>query len=200
MVNDILIRLNIIDLVMAVIIGRVIFIGYTEGFIIESFKLVAMFLATFVVLHYFCSLAALAQGSMPLPLPVLEFLSYVFLWLVVISLFAIVRSGWMLGFKIDKKTILSSIVGGCLAVPRAVLVIGMTFILIFISGNKALDDSARKSLTAFYIMNISTDIYNYTYDNWILKFFPAEKKADRLFAILEQAKKENAKAAAQRRQ
>jgi len=193
--NDLLARINTIDLVMAVVLVRAIYIGLAEGFVVEVFKLLGTFLATFIVLHYYFSFAVFSQGFVPLPLPSLEFLSFVLLWFWMTALFAIVRSGWMLGFKTDKKTPLIRLLGGCLSIPRAILTAGLIFMLIFVSGNKALDVGARKSLAGFYFLEVSSDLYRYIYDQAVARTFPSEKKNAQLFEMLKKSKKDSLKVA-----
>ena len=191
--KDILARINVVDLVMVGIVIRSIYIGFAEGFVVEAFKLLGALVATFVVLHYFYSFALLVKEAMAMPVTTLELFSFIFLWMLVTTMFSIVRSGWILGFKVEKKTILLRLLGLFLSVPRAVLVCGLTFVLFFLSGNKELEMTTRKSLSAFYILTVSSDMYGAAYDQWIARFFPEEPLNVRLFEIMSTKGKDDKK-------
>lgn len=186
--NDILARINVVDVVMACIIARIIYIGLAQGMIVELFKVIGMVVATFISLHYYVKFAVFIQDAFPLAKSVREFLSFVFLWFLIVSVFAIVRSGWVIGFKADKISVLSRVIGGFLAIVRAALVCGMVFIFIFLSGNRVYEKSARQSLAAFYLLNVSTGLYDSICDG-LLTVFPAEKKNTQVFELVNKGKK-----------
>jgi uncharacterized membrane protein required for colicin V production len=188
--NDILARINVVDVVMACIIIRIVYIGLVQGFIVEIFKVIGMVIATFIAIHYYSKFALFIRDAFPLAKPIREFLSFNFLWFLIVSVFAVVRSGWIIGFKVDKLSVLSRIAGGFLALGRAVLVCGLVFVFIFLSGNQVYEKSARQSLAAFYLLNVSTSLYDFIGDG-VVKVFPAEKKNGQIFELLNKGKKEN---------
>jgi uncharacterized membrane protein required for colicin V production len=188
--NDILTRINVVDVVMLCIIVRIVYIGLAQGLIVELFKVIGMIVATFITIHYYVKFALFIRDAFPLAKPIREFLSFGFLWFLIVSVFAIVRSGWIIGFKVDRISVLSRIAGGFLALGRAALVCGLVFIFIFLSGNRAYEKSARQSLAAFYLLNVSTGLYDFMGDG-VVKVFPAEKKNGQVFELVNKGKKIN---------
>ncbi len=181
MIREILTIVNIVDVVVFFIFIRSAYIGFTQGLIVELFKMMGILFATFFTLHYFIILTSYLGGVLPLPMDMIVVVAYIMIWVIMVALFAVVRQGWMLGFPPIEKTFIYKILGGVLGTIRAMFVSGLLFLVIFISSSAILVQSARSSFAGFYLKSISVDFYKSCYMNFIVRVFPKEPMNDKIF-------------------
>jgi uncharacterized membrane protein required for colicin V production len=166
--------INIVDLIVLGIFIRSIYIGFKEGILVELFKLVGIFFATFFTLHYFAGLGEILSNILPLPADMVLVISYVLIWVLSVVIFSFVRQGWMLGFPPVEKTIFLKVAGGVAGGFRAIFVSGLLFIALFMTGQNVIANSARKSYTGFYLKDISVSVYQFCFDHFVAPVFPKE--------------------------
>jgi len=184
MLGEIISKINPVDVIIALIFLRCLYIGLHRGFVVEFFKLLGMILATFITLHYYSHFAYLLGPLVFIPYETAELLSFCLLWLFIVVIFKVVREGWMIMINPEEKISVVQKIGGIVvAIPRAFLICGMAFLLVFSSRNFELSDSAHKSFCGFYLMDISPQIYNTIYEGLIKKVFPNEAKNSSVFKL-----------------
>ena len=183
MFSEILVNLNWIDILMGCIFVRCVFIGATNGLVIELFKLLGMLFASFTTLHYYVRFARFLHQTLAVHAVVNILLSYVLLWLFVVLIFKIFRDGWMIVLKTEAHASINKWGGFFFGLIRGVLVCGLTFQLLFVSDNKYLMKNAKTSMSGFYLMDLSPGIYGGFFDNFISKIFPQEGKNEEVFKL-----------------
>ena len=184
MISDILNDLNWIDILMGCIVLRCIYIGATRGLVVEFFKLLGAFFATFINLHYCNKLAKFLESTLSIPPEVNRILGFVFLWLAVFVLFKIISEGWQLILKTEAHPVVNKWGGIVIAIPRAALVCSLTFTLIFISNNELLVRMSRSSLTGYYLIPLSSYIYEVVYEKIVVKLFPKEEENKKIIKLI----------------
>ena len=184
MISHLFDLINVADLLVACIFCRCIYIGAKAGILFEIFKIIGMVFANIITAHYFVRFAYFLAGMIPLPFPYLQTLSFVILWLLVVLVFHFVGEGWLLAFNLRDREPVWPIAGGVLGAARAVLVSGLFFILIFVSGDSSLSARARSSFFGFYLQDVTPQIYAWAYDEGIARMFPAEPRNDKVFELV----------------
>ena len=188
MFREILSSVNWIDILIGCIVARGVYIGEKKGAVVELFKLCGMLFGTFIILHYYMRFAQSLHKMTAIPIAVNRFLSFIFLWLIVVVVFKIIREGWMVIFKPKDPSTASKWGGAFLAFVRSSLVCGLMFLLIFASGNEYLRTKARNSFTGFYLADFSPSIYEFIYNGVISRLFPEEQKNNDVFRLKDRPK------------
>lgn len=189
MINDIQKLVNVVDVLMAFILLRGTYVGFQQGVLVEFFKIIGILLANFIAIHYFFEFTRLAGTSIPLPQDILQPLVFAVLWVFVVLIFAVVRNGWLMGFAPKEKKFFDKFFGAALGFLRGMVVCGLTFVLIFISGHSTLMSSARQSLSGFYLLGLSPYLYDQAFESGITKIFPDEVKNEKVFEYMTGEKK-----------
>jgi len=194
MLKEILNIINIVDILIIAVFIRIIWIAVIKGVMVEFFKLFAVFITCFVALHYFNQLAGVLKGFLTLPVSLIEILAVVILWAFITILFRFMREGWLASINPEGKVALSQrIAGGALALPRAVLVSGLIFFLIFVSGNVYLNKKARQAWSGFYFRDKALRVYMLVYSQIVSRLFTGEEINMELEKVPERYKKKTSK-------
>ena len=179
MLNNILANFNWFDVVLVIVIIRAVYIGALQGFVIDFFKLLGMFFATVLTLHYYSRLGEFLQKSISLSIEWSEVIIFVLLWALIVLIFKFIREGWLLIIKAEAKGGVSQWGGGFIGVFRSFLICGMLFLLCGITGNKTLNTYAENCVGGRYLRDLSPKVYQTVYDGVLVKFFPEEKLNER---------------------
>jgi uncharacterized membrane protein required for colicin V production len=185
MINEILLNFNFIDILVGCVMIWCVYIGVTKGMVAEILRLLGTFFSTFIALHYYVAFANLLDGIIRLPMSVSRVLSFLVLWLVVVIVFKFVREGCMFILNAKTPPIINRWGGAFVALVQGALICGLMFCIIFISGNKFLSEKAKKSVSGFYVMDLSPGIYRDLFDKVIGKLFPSEKENTAAFRLKE---------------
>lgn len=59
-------QLNAADIVFIIIVFRILYIAFENGFVVECFKLTGIVLATYIGLHYYSRLAVFSRDFLSL--------------------------------------------------------------------------------------------------------------------------------------
>ena len=166
MIEKIISSINFIDIIMALIIVRCVYVGASAGLVIEFFKLLGMLCATFITLHYYAVFAELLSRLVPLPVTITNLVSFVTLWILVVLIFKVVRDGWMLVIKTEAQETFNKLGGALTGIFRGVLVCGITMSVIFLSGSQYLIKHANMSFSGVYLTHFSIAIYESSFDKF----------------------------------
>jgi len=183
MLTDVLGKVNWIDVFMGCALLRCIFKGTQQGFIVEFFKLLGIFFSTFITLHYYVAFGIVLRNYLWLPEFLLDQAGFLVLWLIVIVAFKVIRDGWLIWLKEEQITRVSRLIGGLIAILRGVLVIGLLFVYIHLTGNAFLIKTSQKSFSHRYMGDISPQLYGALFNQFIAPVFPDEKKNDKVFKL-----------------
>ena len=181
--------INLADILVALIFVRTIWIGLIKGLSSEFFKVLNVFVTSFIALHYFTALAVFFGKHLSIPLVQLELLAFIVIWGVITFIFRIVREAWVVSVNPEGKVILGQRIGGIiLAIPRVGLISGLLFFMIFLSGNPFLNRQVRNSWLGFHFQDTSFRVYDLFYDGFIHKVFPNEEKNPALLKVKDRYK------------
>lgn len=167
--------INWVDILVAAIVIRIIYIGIKRGFVVELFKLIGVLSAVFVTLHYFSSFSQLLQDNAHLPLGMANIVAYGTLWGVVVLVFKLVRDGVLVLLKIEAHSGFDKWGGMVLAAGRAVLLSSLTLLFLSAATVGYFTKNLEKSLMASRVIRVAPGIYEGLYDGVVSKFFPDEK-------------------------
>ena len=167
--------ITFIDIFMAAIVIRSVFIGKKNGFVVELFKFLGVISATFFSIHYYIRFSDLFKNWLMIPSAVRDFIIFVTLVFVVVGIFALVREGWVALLKIEIYPQMNTWMGGIFAFLRSLLICGLVFLAILISQNDILIEQARQSLSRDFFNTISNDTYRMIYGGFISPFFASEQ-------------------------
>jgi len=175
MLMDFLKNLNWVDILMAVILARIVYIGIKTGFVIEFSKFWGVFFSIFVVMHFYTRLAVFLEphtkGLEPTALRVLIFLG---LWAMITFVFKLVRDGLTVLFTVQPHPIFDKWVGACVAVIRGLFICSLTFFVLLLSQNVTALKLCEKSWSKYVVSHLATNIYYSIYNGMVVKFFPLE--------------------------
>ena len=177
--------INWVDLGLAVLSVRVIFISVRSGFISEVFKLLAVICALFVSLHYYAFYAALLSKKTTLPLQSLQFLVFVGLWGVMVLSFKFVRDGFLILFKAE--TIhegFDKYAAGFLGAARAIFLSSLTIFALLLMRHEYIHRQAFSSFGYQVAAKAAPNTYKFLFDNLIGRLFDREKYNADVFAVV----------------
>lgn len=180
---DILSSFNFIDIIVGLVIIRCVYAGATAGLVVEFFKLVGMFFAAFITLHYFSAVAQLLERLIGLPLNMVELVAFVGIWILVVFIFKVIRDGWMVVIKTEAQEAFNRWGGAITGIFRGLLVASMTILVLFLAGNQYVIRSVNASFSGFYLTDFAPAVYQSCYDDFVGKLFPKEKKNLRAMTI-----------------
>ena len=172
---DIFGRLNWVDIFLCLILVRAVYIGLRSGFVIELFKLIGIFFAVVISLHYFSGASHFLQEKVHLPESAANFASLGFLWGVVVLAFKFIREGIMLLFKVEAHSALNSTGGFIASVVRGFLIGSLAILLLRSSATEYFTKNIANSFGAEKMAGAAPRVYEATYKGFVSKFFPSEE-------------------------
>jgi len=176
---------NWIDLFMVLICGRVVYTGVHSTIPVEGLRLIGVFVATFITLHYYYRFAQFIYRALGTPEWMNVQIAIILLWLTVFIAFKLAGTGWSLILKGKPRPRLDKWGGGLIAAVRAVFICGLMYIALLASGNATITELTRNSYFARYLLRFSPAVYATCYDKFISKYFSGEKLNRELFDMLE---------------
>lgn len=159
---------------MASLLIRILYIGFKNGFVVEFFKILTTLFAIFITLHYYSGLSRFLYTSLQFLGNILNFFTFGFLWLLVIIIFKLVRDGLMLILRIEANAALEKWGGLLLAVARGALVCSLFFLLLSCWGGEYMTRNLKGSFIRPHVSHLALDVYRWSYETVIGKFFPEE--------------------------
>jgi len=189
MLSEILLSLNWVDLVMGCIFIRCIYIGCVKGIVVEIFKTLGIFFAAFVILHYFGLHGQKIHEHFAIPLGASEIIAFLFVWLSITIVFAIIRIGLSVFFKTEPNVIVDKIGGVLLALFRGCVICSLIFVLFYLSGQSYIVKNADNAFSRFYLANVGPRFYENSYNLVVVKLFPKEVKHSKALELIKKKKK-----------
>lgn len=185
---------NWLDVVLIIVIIRIVFIGVVQGLVVEFFKILGIFFATFLGLHYFIRGGKFLHQALAMPSGVAEMISFLIVVSLVVLTFKFIREGWLLILKMEAKPGFSQWGGGALGAVRGLLICSLVLFFIYLTGNQVLVKYADHSMVGSYLRDLSPKVYKATFDGFLVKFFPDEENNKKeVFNIVEQHKDDELK-------
>jgi uncharacterized membrane protein required for colicin V production len=184
MLMDFFKGLNWIDIFLAGIFVRVVFIGIKKGFVVEFFKCLGIFFAIFLTLHYYSLVANLLASQLsvfePTAVRIFVFLAF---WCLIVFAFKLIRDGMMALFSVQPHPYIDKWVAAALATVRGLLVCSMTFFVLLLSLNPVILKLSESSFSKFVVGHLAGDVYSGFYWGAVIKFFPQEPMNAEVVAV-----------------
>ncbi|MBF0594457.1 MAG: CvpA family protein [Candidatus Omnitrophica bacterium] len=185
---DILKHLNWVDIVVAVIAIRIIFVSSQTGFVVEFLKLLAAVVAVFVSFHYFTGLAAVFV-KVPLAPSVLHTVAFVLLWGMTLLICRFIRDGFLALFSVQAQDGIDKWGAAVISIGRVVVTASVVMFVFLATGQKYMETMTLSSFSSRYILAVSPNIYISGCDHVVTRLFPTEKKNPAVAQIMKSVAK-----------
>jgi len=156
-------QINWVDIVVAVVLFRVIYVAVNTGLFIEIFKILGTLTAIFLSLHYYSALGAFLQGLAGIKsIPVGFYQSVSFLALaaggnmIFIFLRKIASKLW----KLDTVTSLNKWGGVVLGITRSILLAGLLIFILVVPGDNYLNTVVSDSYLGRMAVKVAPATYS----------------------------------------
>lgn len=167
--------INWIDVALAFLFIRMIFIGVKNGFVAEFFKALGVVFAVFISFHYYSFLAAWVAQKIHCPWDYWGLLIFAALWLIVAVFFKFLRDGILVLFKIETNHQgFDKYAAGVVAVGRGILVCSLTIFLILLAHNSRLTAMTAHSFSYKIVGRAGVNTYSFLYKHLVDKLFEGE--------------------------
>lgn len=177
--------INWVDVALALIFVRVIFISVKNGFVTEFCKFLGIVFALFVSLHYYAGSAAWLAERTTLPLVSWRFLTFLFLWVLVVLLFKFIGDGLLILFKVQTNNQgLDRYAAGFLGAGRAIFVCSLTIFAFLLMPHNGMRAYALKSWGYKIAGQAAPNTYKFFYQTLVGKLFASEKFNADVFAVI----------------
>ncbi|MCK5013045.1 MAG: CvpA family protein [Candidatus Omnitrophica bacterium] len=186
-------HLNIIDIFMAFVIAGVISWGAREGIITEIFKLLGVFCAIFVTLHYYAGFADFLKVQFFGEDVSTELFALTVLGVLTFVTFILISKGWVLILKIKIHEKIDRYGGIVLSLVESYFACGLIFFALLLANYDYVLTKTRQSMSRNIFGYVAVDFYRATYSNVIEKFFPSEKINEEAFKVITEKKKKKKK-------
>jgi len=179
-------NVNLLDALMLCVIVRGYYVGSRSGLIAETLRLGSVICSTFLVVHYYPALAQFLRDVLFVSERVFEFAAFV-LWIIIafVSLFFI-REGWLLLFKVERKSAFNKWTGAILSLVTSYFLCGLIFLAFALLNNDFVHQQIDSSLSRAVWGRTSADLYKASYETVVRPFFPGEQPNPRVMKLIEE--------------
>jgi uncharacterized membrane protein required for colicin V production len=183
--TQILASINWVDVAMLVLMIRIIFIGVKTGFVTELFKLLGIFVAVIVGLHYYTPIAVYITKLTNWPLDIMQLVFFVFLVSLAVIAFKYLREGFLMLFKFETTHAgINQWGAGVLAVLRAWLIISLVLFGMLLTPFEWLKTQTFKSISKKLTLKAAPGTYSTVFNGFIGKIFTHEKFNDEVLSVI----------------
>ncbi len=179
MLLNILKQFNWVDIVVALLLLRILYISAITGFVIELFKLIGTVSSIYIAFHYFiaCSDFVMKRVSQEqhFPLDFMDFLMFLLLAIVVYLVFIFLRKVVCHFVKMEAVPTLSKWGGLVLGFVRGTLAVSLVVFMLSISTIPYLKASAKGAYLGPRLFNIAVSTYSNAWNGFMSKFAGNEK-------------------------
>ena len=179
MIIKILQTMNWVDIFILILTSRIVYSAVKKGFILELFKFLGCFMATYLALHYYTRLGSFLNHLMPgpptIPLEFWDFLSLVVLSLLGYAVFWVVREAVSRSVKMEAVSTLNRWGASFLGVARGILA---TSLVLFIFLNPTLLYFRNSVLNSYFgsrFVKVAPNAYHSAWYGIMSKFVPGEE-------------------------
>ncbi len=175
MITHLIKSINWVDVALAFLLIRMIFVGVKNGFISEFFKFLGVVAAVFVSLHFYSFLAAWVVQKTNLSWDYWDLVILAGLWFAVTFFFKFLRDGLLLLFKVETNHEgFDKYAAGIVAVGRWILVCSLTIFLILLAHNGPVTRMTVHSYSYKIAGRAGVSTYSFLYNNLVDKLFAGE--------------------------
>ena len=185
MLTKFFLGINWVDVALAAVLFRVIFVSVQSGFISEVFKFFAIIVAAFVSLHWYVYLAAMIHDKTSLSMAVWEGIIFVLLNVLVLLVFWFIRMGIMMLFKAETTHQgFDKYAAGFLGAGRAIFLGSLTIFALLLTHHEYIQRQALSSLGYKMVAKAVPNTYSFLYHRLVSKLFEGEKFNEDVFAVV----------------
>ena len=175
MLTHLIKSINWIDVALAFLLLRMIFVGVKNGFISEFFKFLGVLAAVFISLHFYSFLAQLAAEKTKFSSVYWELVTFAVLWFSVLFFFKFVRQAILLLFKVETNHQgFDKYAAGIVAVGRGILICSLTIFLILLTHNGPVTRMTLHSYGYKIAGRAAVGTYSFLYNNLVDKLFSGQ--------------------------
>jgi len=193
-----MVNFNWVDILIGCIIVRTVYVGRKSGLVPEIFKLIGVFCATFITLHYFVDFGNYLGNRLFFSDGVKEIVAFGLLAFSISLIFTLIREGWLIILKIEPPSFVDKWSGVVLSLIRAYLICGLVWLGLLVAGGKGIVRTTRTSLSSSFFKNTSSNIYKSCYSGFISNLFPHEPINKDVFNIVSGTRKKPGKKSAKK--
>lgn len=179
-------NVNLLDVLMLCIIVRGYYVGSRTGLLAETFRLVSVICSTFIVVHYYPALAQFLREKLFISERVYEFVAFVLWVAIAFGLFFFIREGWLLLFKVERKSVFNKWTGGILSLVTSYFLCGLIFLAFVFLNNDFVRQQVDSSLSRVVWNKTSGNVYKAFYGAVVRPFFPGERPNPQVMKLIEE--------------
>ncbi len=179
-------NVNFLDALMLGIIVRGYYVGSKTGLIAETFRLGSVICSTFIVVHFYPALAQFLREQFFISERVYEFVAFVIWIAVAFLIFFLIREGWLLLFKVERKSVFNKWTGGILSLATSYFFCGLIFLAFVLLNNDFVRQQVDSSLSRAVWSKTSGDLYKACYGAVVHPFFPGEQPNPQVMKFIEE--------------
>ena len=177
-------NVNLLDALMLCVIVRGYYVGSRTGLIAETFRLLSVLFSTFIAVHYYPVLAQFLREQLFISEKVCEFVAFVLWVAVAFVIFFFIREGWLLLFRVERKTGFNRWTGAILSLVTSYFVCGLVFLAFVLLNNDFARQQVDSSLSRVVLDKTSGNVYKAFYGTIVHPFFPGEQRNPRVMKLI----------------
>ncbi len=172
---EILKSLNWVDILIAVLAIRIVYISVQTGFVAEFSKTIGVLVAVFVAFHYYVMISAIIGRMIKVPIPVIEVFVFVAIWLLILLLCKLARDGMMLVFTVQAISAVDQWGAVVLSFGRFLLTASLLMFVFLLTDHPYLERMTATSFAEKYVLRVAPNVYHGMISAVVVKFFPGQK-------------------------
>ena len=171
--------LNWVDILIAALAVRIVYISVKTGFVTEFMKTLATLIAVFLAFHYYTKLAAIlshaAGAKAGLTDPVIQTIVFAVIWGVTLLIVKFIRDGLFLIFTVQTISAVDRWGAVVVSIARFCLTASMLMFVFLLTDQPYMERMTTSSFSQKYVLFVAPDTYRKIADGFVAKFFPSEK-------------------------
>ncbi len=171
--------LNWVDILMAVLAVRILYISSKTGFVTEFMKTLAVLISVFVAFHYYVRWADVMAGATGMTTaalqPFFHVLGFVVIWLVAVIVMKFVRDGILVIFTVQTISMVDKWGAVVISVLRFFLTASMIMFVFLVTDQPYMERMTMSSFSHKYILSVAPQTYQKMVNGFVVKFFPSQK-------------------------
>ena len=167
--------LNWIDLLVAVLAVRIVYISATTGFVTEFMKTAAILISVLLAFHYYMKIGAVLGHFVGLTPPLLEALVFAAVWALTFVVMKFIRDGIFLIFTVQAISLVDKWGAVVVSIVRFALTASMLMFVFLLTDQPYFERMTMSSFSQKYILKIAPETYQKMMNGFVAKLLPNQK-------------------------
>jgi uncharacterized membrane protein required for colicin V production len=167
--------LNWVDILVAVVAIRIVYISVQTGFVCEFTKTLGVLAAVFVAFHYYVKISVIIGRMVQVPMSVVEVCVFTASWLLILLLCKFLRDGIFLVFTVQAISVVNQWGAAVVAIGRFFLTASMLMFVFLLTDQPYMERMTSTSFTQKYVLSVAPQVYRGLISEIVVKFFPNQK-------------------------